>query len=136
MKIEVVYVVRRPAWPLWAVLIVLAWLALGAAVLWLGAYTGRPTEICLFKRLTGLACPTCGFTRGALCLLRGRPGRAWLYNPLLFSALALFFTDTASRLLSGRTVRIHLTQAERKFAWPVACVLLALNWIYVIFCIG
>jgi hypothetical protein len=136
MKIEVVYVGRRLPWPLWAVLLVLAWLALGATVLWLGIYTGRPAEICLFKRLTGLACPTCGFTRGALCLLRGQPGQAWLYNPLLFSALALFFTDAASRLLFGRTVRIHLTQAERRVAWSAAWVLLALNWIYVIFCIG
>ena len=136
MKTEVVYVVRRPAWPLWAVLLVLGWLALGAGVLWLGAYLGQPTEICLFKRLTGLACPTCGFTRGALCLLRGQLGQAWLHNPLLFSVLALFFADTGSRLLFGRVVRIHLTQVERTFAWPVACVLLALNWTYVILCVG
>ena len=134
--IKVVHVRRRLRWPVWAVLLVLVWLALGSATILLGARLNRPIELCLFKRLTGLACPTCGFTRGILCLLRGRPGQAWLHNPLLFSALGLFFTDTGIRLFFGRAVRIHLTQAERTVAWPVACVLFAVNWMYVIFRIG
>jgi len=136
MKIEVVQVSRRPQWPLWALLLVLVWLALGGAVLWLGTYLGSPLQLCLFKQLTHLPCPTCGFTRSTLCLLHGRLGQAWLYNPLLCSIIALFFTATAARVIFARSVRIRLTPSERVLAWFLAIVLLFANWAYVILYVG
>jgi hypothetical protein len=136
MKVELVQVCRRPPWPLWAVLIVLVWSGLGVAALWLSAHLGRPVDLCLIKRLTGVPCPTCGFTRGALSFLHGQAGRAWLYNPLLNSALALFFAATAIRVIFARGVRISLTRAERSAAWIVAVVLFLANWAYVILYVG
>ena len=136
MRIELLQVCRRPPWPLWAVLIVLAWSALGAAAIGLSAHLGRPVELCLIKRFTGVACPTCGFTRGALSFLHGQAGQAWLYNPLLNSALAFFFAATAVRVIFARGVRISLTRAERSAAWIAAIVLFFVNWAYVILYVG
>jgi len=136
MTIRVVQVSRRPPWPLWAVLIVIFWLSVGGATLLLSDHLDRPVRLCLVKRLTGVPCPTCGFTRGALSLLRGRIIRAWLYNPLLFTAFGLLFIDTASRVLLARSVRISLTDRERRIAWIVVFVLFLANWGYVIKYVG
>jgi hypothetical protein len=136
MKIEVIQVARRPPWPLWAVLVVLLWAGLGAAVLLLGSHLSWPVELCLIKRWTGLACPTCGFTRGALSLLDGHVGRAWMYNPLLYSVLPLFLAATAVRVFLARAIRVSLTRAERSFAWVLGIGLFAANWAYVIFFVG
>jgi hypothetical protein len=136
MKIEVVRIARRPPWPLWAVLIVLIWTGLGAAALLLSAYFDRPVALCLVKRWTGVACPTCGFTRGALSLLHGHIGQVWLYNPLLYSALTFFFAATAARVVLARGIRISLTSAERSIVWILGVALFFANWVYVIFCVG
>jgi len=93
-------------------------------------------SLCLFKRITGLPCPTCGFTRGLLSLLSGRPGQGWLCNPLLFSVLVLFFLATGIRVLFARAVKIRLTRMERIIAWLLVGVLFAANWAYVIFYVG
>ena len=136
MKIEVVHISRRPPWPLWSVLIVLVWSTFGLALVWLSSHFHRPIQLCLVKRLTGVACPTCGFTRGALSLLHGHPAQAWLYNPLLYSVLALFFAVTAVRVISARGVRINLTGIERPAAWILVGALFFANWAYVMFFIG
>jgi hypothetical protein len=136
MKIEVVQVCRRPPWPLWVVLIVLGWMGLGAAAVLLMAHLDRPLVLCLIKRFTGLACPTCGFTRGVLSFLQGHVVQAWLYNPLLFSVLGILFADTAVRLIFARSVRVHLTNTERQITWILFFALLFVNWAYIIFYIG
>ena len=133
MNIQVVHISRRPQWPLWAVSVVLVWLALGGTAVWLGTHLGRPVQLCLFKRLTHLPCPTCGFTRGVLCLLHGQLSQCWLCNPLLFSILGLFFAAAVVRLLFAQGVRIHLTHTERTIAWVLVIAVLFTNWAYVIF---
>lgn len=132
MKINVVHVCRRPQWPLWAILVVLVWLALGGAAVWLSSYHDRAVTLCLIKRVTGLPCPTCGFTRGALSLLSGRRGQGWLYNPLLFSVLVLFFLATGIRVFFAHAVTIRLSRRERAIAWLLAAILFTANWAYVI----
>ena len=69
-------------------------------------------------------------------MLYGRAAQAWLYNPLLYTVLALFFAALAVRIIWGRRVSISLTSKERKAAWIVAGVLFAANWAYVIFYVG
>ncbi len=132
MKIELIKVSRRPQWPLWAIVIVLAWLFMGVVALLLSAHLGRPVTLCILKRLSGIPCPTCGFTRGGLSVLQGKVFRAWFYNPLLFSVFALFFIATAMRVFFARAVRIRLTRTERIIAWIVAVALFFANWAYVI----
>ena len=136
MNIEIINVSRRPPWPLWAILIVFVWSVLGLTLVWLSAHFHRPVQLCLIKHVTGVPCPTCGFTRGALSLLGGHLVQSWLYNPLLYSVLALFFAATTVRIVSARSLRINLTCKERSAAWILAGVLFLLNWAYVIFFVG
>ncbi len=58
-----------------------------AAYLWLGwnmaansGDSGAPT-LCLFKKLTGLPCPSCGTTRSLLALIDGHLVDSLLINP-------------------------------------------------------
>jgi hypothetical protein len=127
---------RRLGWPVWALLVVCAWLSLGGAAVWLSNHLEQPLSLCLFKRITGLPCPTCGFTRGALCVLHGELGRAWLYNPLLFSALGMLLAACLGRLLFGRSVKVHLTRTERYVAWILGIALFVCNWAYIISYVG
>ena len=136
MKFELIDVSRRPKWPLWTVVIVLIWLTLGSTALGLSIYLDRPVTLCLIKRLTGVPCPTCGFTRGGLLVLQGRILQAWLYNPLLFSALGVYCVLSAIRVIFARSVRIHLTPAERTITRITVVILFFVNWAYVIFCVG
>jgi len=133
MKIKVIHVSRRLQWPIWAVLIVSGWLALGGVTILLSSYFGRDVHLCLFKWLTGFACPTCGFTRGLLVLVNGNIIQCWLYNPLLFSLLAFSLIFLIMRVLFARTVQIILTPSERKLGWFLALILFIANWAYIIF---
>jgi hypothetical protein len=136
MKMELINVSRRPVWPYWAVLIVLVWFALGTGSLSLASYLDQPVQLCLLKRLTGFPCPTCGFTRGALAFLHGHVLQGWLYNPLLYSVLALFSAVVVVRVIFGRAMRVSLTPAERRAAWILALTLFFVNWAYVVLRVG
>lgn len=68
-------------------------------------------------------------------MLQGRFLQAWLYNPLLFSALGVYCVLTAIRAIFARSVRIHLTPAERTFTWITVVILFFVNWAYIIFCV-
>jgi hypothetical protein len=71
------------------------WLSLSAAVLLLALIlsvrgsshvvlpvVGTPLpELCMMKRLTGLACPGCGLTRCFISLAHGDLASAWSHNP-------------------------------------------------------
>ncbi len=136
MKIELTHTSRLPPWPAWALGLVLTWLALGAAAVWLAARSGQTVQLCLFKRLSGMACPTCGLTRGALSLLQGEIAAAWLYNPLLFSIIAIFFGHILVRLFFAHSVRIQTSAAERQIGWVLAVAVGLANWAYVVFYTG
>ena len=136
MKIEVIHVSRWPRVPLWAILLFIVWAVLGWACVGISAYLNRSVELCLFKNFSGIACPSCGFTRGFLSLVGGDFIQAWLYNPLLYSLVILFGVVFLVRLLFARAVRISLIGPERTVVWLIAFGLLIANWAYVIFCIG
>ncbi len=120
----------------WPAVLVVVWLGVGLAAMGLSHHLDRPVELCLFKNVTGLACPTCGFTRGMFALLRGHPIDAWLYNPLLFSFLAALGVTVFVRLVFARSLEVRLTRWERTFCWVVASAVFAANWCYVIRCVG
>lgn len=136
MKIEWAQVARRPDWPWWAIVLPVIWLALGGVVLLLASRAGLAVSLCLFKRLTGWPCPSCGFTRGTLAFLHGHPIQAWLYNPLVFSFLGTASAVVVLRVLTGKSPRLALNRVERAMVWATLSVLFAANWLYVIRYVG
>jgi hypothetical protein len=136
MKIQFVTVARRPAWPAWAVVLVGAWLGVVALATWLSARSGREVTLCLFKLATGKPCATCGATRGVLAALGGHVWRAWTYNPLVFTILAVAAGLLAIRVIFARSLRLELTRWEKRLAWALAVAALAANWAYVIVYVG
>ena len=136
MKIALVRSSRKLNWPWWVLGVVVVWSALGIAAILLSRHLGRPVQLCLIRRTTHVPCPTCGLTRGVLCLLRGEPIRGWLYNPLLFSALIVFAGLTAVRVAFGRVLSIEFSRTERRIAWLLAILLFFANWAYIIIYVG
>jgi hypothetical protein len=122
--------------PAWAVGIVLAWLGLAAVAQWIAPRMNFALPMCLFKRITGLPCPTCGTTRGMMHLLHGDVVGAWLYNPLVFTVLSIAAAVILVRILWRVEVRVELSRPERVGFWCVLAVAVLANWAYVIHFIG
>jgi hypothetical protein len=112
MKVCLVQRGRGWKWLMGPVLLATLWAGLGVGTIALSRYLGRPVQLCLFKRVTGVPCPTCGFTRGVFSLLRGHPVEAWLCNPLLFSFLMVLGGAVAARVLFGQGLEIRLARRE------------------------
>lgn len=91
-------------------------------------------QICLFHRLTGLPCPTCGATRAAFALLRGDWAGAWGWHPpaaLLLPGLALYLAvGTISWVAYGRFPVLRGSVREWIALAAVITALLLFNWMY------
>ncbi len=127
---------RIPRWP---------WLALAFAALWAGVvlvslglsrHSGQAVNLCLFKNITTLPCPTCGCTRAALALLQGDILLAIRFNPLVMACAAIASALLTVRMLAGRRVVLQASKMERKILWTIALLLAAGNWYYVIQYVG
>jgi len=136
MRLRLVRTSRRPSWPAWAVIAVAVWTVAAGVVGYLSERTDLSAPTCLFKRLTGIPCPTCGLTRGGLCLLRGRPLEGWSFNPLAFTLLALAASGVALRVAFRRKLTLGLSAQERRGALMLLIALAAANWAYLIWCVG
>jgi hypothetical protein len=78
-----------------------------AFAFWDPAMAGGP-DLCLFHRLTGIACPACGLTRAAAALAQGRLAESWRWHPLfglLAAEAALFWLAWGVALRRARTSR-------------------------------
>lgn len=107
----------------WGALVVLG-------ILQEGRGTPAP-ETCLFHRLVGHPCPTCGSTRVVLGFAQGSWGEALRLNPLVAVGLVLTGLWLGSRLLTGRALRLEASPRERTLLLLGGLVLLALNWLWV-----
>ena len=136
MRLRLASVPRKPPWPMWAAGVVLGWAALMGAVAFLADLAGHSAHLCLFKRLTGIPCPTCGCMRGAMSFARGDVAAAWWCNPLMFSVAAVFFSVLLVRVVLGRAVVVELSRRQRALAWTLAAAAVVLNWVHVILNVG
>ncbi|MBA4411061.1 MAG: hypothetical protein C0397_16765 [Odoribacter sp.] len=97
--------------------------------------------VCLFKRVTGVPCPSCGSTRSVLSILNGDIFGAILWNPfgiIIVSILLVFPVWMIGDVLSRKNTlfnaynRTELFLKRRWIAIP-AILLVLLNWIWNIF---
>ena len=136
MNLRMVKAARWPRWPSWAPVVAAGWLALVAAGVVLSRLHHRDVPMCVFKNITGVPCPTCGSTRGCLAALHGHLIVAWRYNPLVMTAGLAAAAVLLARLLLGRKLEIGLSRSEKKAAWAMFILAVALNWLYVIEYVG
>lgn len=97
--------------------------------------------VCLFKKATGIACPSCGSTRSVLELMNGDIARAFLINPfgilimiILIASPVWIVYDLITRNDSLHRFYLSTEVIIRKkwFAIP-AIALVLLNWIWNIY---
>lgn len=99
------------------------------------------STVCLFKRATGFACPSCGSTRALLSILNGDFTEAFFLNPLGYVGLfimiivpAMFALDRFRK--SELTVSIF-SKAEVIVRQPCLAIpfvaLITLNWAWNIY---
>lgn len=93
-------------------------------------------SFCLFKNITGLACPSCGSTRAVIALMQGRLSDIFYYNPigLPMATLMLIAPLWISRDLMARdeSLYIRYRQFENLLRRPSiyfpAILLVVANW--------
>lgn len=93
---------------------------------------GPVLDTCLFHRLSGHPCPTCGSTRVVMELLRGQGLKALVLNPLVALGLAGLGVWLAARLVLGRQLEVDLSPRERRWAIVLGLLILAANWAWVV----
>lgn len=127
-----VRVPRRPDWPWWSVALVVGWGGLVATALYLEQRTGVEVSLCLFRRITGFPCLTCGSTRAVLSLGAGDLAQALAHNPLVLLVLALVALSLILRLALGREIHLAPPPLLRRLAWVLVFVVALANWAYLI----
>jgi len=88
---------------------------------------------CPLRDLTGLPCPTCGGTHGAVALAAGRLGGAFAANPLVPLGAAAVALWAVWALLAAAVpalrVRLRLGPRETRAARLLAALLIVLLWV-------
>jgi len=87
----------------------------------------RKQAVCPFHALTGVPCPTCGYTRAVSLLARGEMGAAFAFQPFV---LILLLLTAATALMAAvslmRKTSLVVPRIMAKGFW----VVLALSWIW------
>lgn len=89
-------------------------------------------ELCLFRRVFGFDCPSCGVTRGFLAAFRGDFLSGLKYNPLMFIVTIIFFIYLFMQFILKITVSFIGSKREQNLLFFSFLFLLLMNWIYVI----
>jgi hypothetical protein len=108
-------------------------LAVVPAVAMVGLGSARVPP-CLFRALTGVACPSCGTTRAFEALARGDLASAIALNPLVVVGVLAF---VVGGLLAPAWQRLVGRVPDLRGAMPVRIGLIAAlvgNWVYVWVC--
>ena len=98
----------------------------------------RSLLFCPFKKITGIACPSCGTTRSIVHILNGKVRSGLLTNPLgLVALLTMFFVSgllSYDFLTKQKSLLYLFAKAElllqRKYVAIPCLILVALNWVW------
>jgi len=96
----------------------------------------QPIDLCMFKRVTGLPCPTCGVSRCAWRLAHGDILAAIRNQPFMFVAGVLFALITVLRVGFARRIEWEMSPAARRVALGLVAAAFLANWWYVIVFLG
>jgi len=89
---------------------------------------------CIFRSVTGAPCPSCGATRGVLALMDGRVIDAFVFNPLVMTAvLALAVGGVFAPIWAWRSGKIPSISNPIPMWLRIGIVALILtNWLWLI----
>jgi hypothetical protein len=116
--------------------LLLGLLVAGLGIFWLNPL-GEASTFCIFKTVTGIACPSCGTGHGLQELINGNFLQAWNYNPLSYIAgtgtILLFVFLISDLLFRKRYLHAVLDQIQKHlhFRNPITWMLITLtllNW--------
>ena len=127
---------RLPRYPWWAIGIVTIWLILVAAGKVVSLLHDAPIPTCIFKRITGHPCPTCGLTRAVEAMIHIKPVDAWLFNPFFFSLGLIWIAGLLFRMVAGRRIIVILNRREKYLVVSILMATFLWNWYYLIRFIG
>ncbi len=107
-----------------------------AALLLTGAALSRSSGVempsCLFRRVAGQPCATCGGTRATMYLLHGQAGSALRMNPLVTVAWFAIPGIAVWQRAGHRNGRGRISPATERRFWVAAGLLFGANWVYLI----
>lgn len=94
--------------------------------------------VCLFKRVTGVPCPSCGSTRSVLSFLKGDFAGAFFLNPfgiIILLILLVLPVWISYDLISRKSTLYHFYNRtehflQRKWIAISAILLVLLNWVW------
>jgi len=124
---------RWPSVPLGIVLFVVLWALVVFLTHVYTHYTGAKLDTCLFHRVTGYSCPTCGTTRGLLALARGAWKEALAWNPMTMIGGAVLTLGVLGRMITARTLTFQLEPLEKRVLMILGLLVLGVNWVWLIY---
>ncbi len=90
---------------------------------------------CVFHKVTGMPCLTCGATRSIVALSQFDFVSSFILNPLtpiFVIALAVFSSISLFGYIFKKSVVLEFSVAEKRVARIGIVALIAVNWIYLI----
>lgn len=99
---------------------------------------GIPVNVCVFKHVTGIPCPSCGSTRSVVSLVQGNIGQAIYTNPLglvvasimvIIPFWIMFDVGTKRKTLLDAYNKTEAIIKQPKYAIPLILLVIA-NWIW------
>lgn len=97
----------------------------------LSLYSDVQIDTCMFRRVVGRPCLTCGATRIVFGVFEGQLWSGFLLNPLVFVLLVVGTNLLLLKLLWGRRIELTLAPRLRVGLLTLAALLAIANWVWV-----
>ena len=122
---------QSPIHVIWGAFAIIVIAAAGFIKPYMGLLPG-----CMFHRLFGIPCPTCGGTRSLAALSGFNIESSFYYNPLVMlgiMTLILFSLAVLMGIILKRRVRLSFSDIEKKLIRYSILFAIIANWAFLIF---